>query len=219
MGLQPLGRGLGAHLLHPRHVVHGVSHEREVIHDPRGRHAKALLHRLRIRHLHRAPVAAHGVDEHHLIADQLSEVFVSSGNHGSHALRPGLRGQGANHVIGLQAIDHHQGPAQCPNGIKNGGHLQSQVIGHGRSVGLVLGIDGVPKGGALGVEDTGDEIGGPLLTNPAQHVDDAGDGPGGRATATAQVWHGMEGPIDKTRGIHQQKGWHIHGPIMRGWLR
>ena len=127
----------------------------------------------------------------------MGEVFVSRGNHGSHALYPGLRGQGANHIIGLEAVDHHQRPAQCTHGIKNGGHLQTKVIGHGRSIGLVLGVDGISKGGAFRIKNAGDEIGGPFLADPTQHVDHAGDGTGGRATATAQVWHGVEGPIDK----------------------
>ena len=67
-----------------------------------GGHAKAILDSLGIGDdPNRAAIAAHGVDEHHVITDQLGEIFVSSGNDGSHALGRGLRGQGANDIIGL----------------------------------------------------------------------------------------------------------------------
>jgi hypothetical protein len=127
----------------------------------------------------------------------LGEVFVSSGNHGSHALGNGLGGQGANDIIGLQAIDHHQWPSQRTHGIKDWRHLQTQVIWHGRSIGLVCRINGISKGGSPGVEDAGYKISRPVLTQSAKHVDHTRDGPGGQAAAAAQIWHGVKGAVDK----------------------
>jgi hypothetical protein len=68
------------------------------------------------------------------------------------AVRPGT-----DHVVGLYAGHIQHGPAQGapPRGW---GNLAAQIVRHGVAVGLVLGVNLVAKGGALGIEHAGHVI-------------------------------------------------------------
>ena len=64
----------------------------------------------------------------------------------------------ADDVVGLDAVDHEQRPAQRADRREERLDLRAEVVGHRRAVRLVLGVDVVAKGLALGVEDAAEEI-------------------------------------------------------------
>ena len=82
------------------------------------------------------------------------EILVAGGDHHLPAGLDGLAGEGADHVVGLDAFLHQQRPAFGP-GLVQRLDLGPQVVGHRRAVGLVIGEPVVAEGLALGVEDAG----------------------------------------------------------------
>ena len=150
---QPFHRGLGAALLHPRHVVHGVTDEGEVIDDALGEHAKLGLHPRHIEHF-----LAHRVHPAHAGAHELDQVLVAGGNHHLPAALHRLPRQGADDVVGLDPLHRQQRPALGLHRRVQGLDLGAQIVGHGGAVGLVVGIPVVAKGLALGVEHAGAEF-------------------------------------------------------------
>ncbi|MNY31088.1 hypothetical protein D3C86_1652350 [compost metagenome] len=75
-----------------------------------------------------------------MVVHQLREVLVARGYHGTHALRRGLAGQRADHVIGFHAFHHHDRPAQRAHGLVDRLDLFGQILGHGRAMFLVCGV-------------------------------------------------------------------------------
>ena len=202
---QPLGGGLGAHLDHAGHVVHGVAHQGLVVHHQRGGHAKFCRH---ARHV--AALAAHGVDDGDVLVDQLAQVFVAAGNDDFNALRCGRVGQGGDDVVGLHAGHGHHLPAQQVHHFVDGLDLAAQIVGHGRARGLVFGVQGIAEGGARGVEHAHGVVGHHLFAQGLHHVDHAANGTGGRACGVArygpQVGHGVEGAVEVAGAVHQHQG-------------
>jgi hypothetical protein len=205
----PLRRRLRAHLLDARHVVHAVADEREVVHDALGRHAELGLHAFDVQ-----PLVAHGVDERDPLVHQLRQVLVAGGDdHAVAALRtqPGQRADG---VVGLDARRHQHRPAQQLHNLMDGLDLLAHGLGHGRAVGLVLGVPVVAEGLAGGVEDTGRVLGRELLAQLLQHRHHAVDGAGGHAARAAQVGHRVVGAVQVAGAIDQQQGLVRHAGIV-----
>ena len=205
MLLQPLGSGLGADLGHAGHVVHGVAHQGLVVDHQRRRHAELGRHAG-----HVAPLAVHGVNDGHMLIDQLAQVLVAAGDDDVDALgRRGLR-QGRNHVIGLDAGHGHHLPAQHSHHLVDGFDLAAQVVGHGRARGLVLGVHLVAEGRARGIEHADGVIGLHILPQRLHHVHHAADGARGRAGRVTgnrpQIGHGMVGAVEVAGAVHQHQG-------------
>ena len=125
--LDPLHRGLGADLGHAWHIVDCIAHQGQPIDDALGRHAESRSHALAIEPLGRRIVPGHGVDQGHMVIDQLRHVLIAGGHHRADALAPGALGQGANDVVGLDARHHDERPAHGPHHLVDGGNLQHQV--------------------------------------------------------------------------------------------
>ena len=147
---QPLGGGLGAHLVHAGHVVDGVAHEGLVVQHLRRAHAELGLHAGQV-----ASLAAHGVDDANVLGDELRQVLVAAGDDDLQALLRTHAGQRADHVVGLHAGHGQHAPAQQLDHLVDRRDLAAQIVGHGRAVGLVLGVDRVAKSGPRGVEHAG----------------------------------------------------------------
>ncbi len=179
---QPLDRRLRADLGHARHIVHGVTDQRQVIDDLPGRHAELGQHAGRIERL-----VAHGVDQRDMVVHQLGEVLVAGRDNGADALPGGAFGQRADHVVGLHAVDHQDGPAERAHGFVDRLDLLAQVIGHRRPVLLVGGVQFVAEGLAFSVENASAILGRVVVAQLAQHVHDAVDGPGRKPFSIAQV--------------------------------
>ena len=173
---QPFHGGLGADLGDAGDVVHAVADEREVIDDAFGRHAELGGHAGNVERF-----LAHGVDQRHVVVDQLRHVLVAGGDDASDARARGVDDQRADHVIGLHALDHHQRPAFGTHGFVQRLDLAAQVVRHRRAVGLVVGVEIVAEGLALRVEHAGDIIGRVFATQLAQHGEHAAQRVGGLA--------------------------------------
>ena len=170
-----------------------------------GGHTKLGLH---ARHI--AAFAVHGVHNGDVFVHQLRQVFVAAAHHHFKALPRCQVGQSANDVVGLYAGHIQHRPAHQPNHLMDGLYLGTQVIRHGGSVGFVLGVQGIAKGGALGVKHTGGKVGGHVFTQALQHIDHAAYSPSGRAGRVTwhrpQVGHGMKSSVQITRPVNQQQG-------------
>ena len=130
--------------------------------------------------------------------NELREILVTRRNHYVDALGCGMFRQGADDVVGLNAVDGQDGPAGGLDAGVYGGDLQGQVVWHRRAMGLVVRIPVVAEGLALGVEDA--SLVSYILhlevaVQPAQHVEHAVDGAGRLSLRVAQVGHGMEGAV------------------------
>ncbi len=69
-------------------------------------------------------LTAHGVDQQRVVIDELRQVFVAGGDHRAHAMRGGVARQGADHIVRLNALHHHQGPTKRTNSLMYGLNLR-----------------------------------------------------------------------------------------------
>ncbi len=187
IGVEPLGGGLRADLVDARHVVDAVSDQRQVVDDARRRDAEL---RRNTRDIER--FAAHRVHQRRALVDQLREVLVAGRDHGSQAMLCGLACERADDIVGLDALDFDDGPAECPYRRVDGLDLGHQIIRHGGPIRLVFGVQVVPEGLTLGIEDARNVVGRNLLAQRAQHSDESADRSGGLAGSGSQVRQRME---------------------------
>ena len=93
------------------------------------------------------------------LVDQLRQILVAGGDHGAHACRSAWR---ASVPITSSASTPSTSASASPSAAdrcSSGSICWREFIGHGRPVRLVLGIDLVAEGGALGVEHAGEIVG------------------------------------------------------------
>ena len=201
--LQQLDRGLGPDLFHPRDVVHAVADQRQVVDDARRRHAELGLHAGHIQRL-----AAHRVDKRGLVVDQLRHVLVAGRDHRAYAMAARVLGQRADHVIGLDALDHHHRPAECAHRVMDRRDLPRQVGRHLGAIGLVLRIERVAERLAGRVEHAGAVVRRHLLAQRAQHVDVAAQRAHRLALRGAQIGHRVKCTVEVARPVDQQQCLH-----------
>ncbi len=151
---QPFDGCFGAALGDARHAVDGIANQGQIIDHPGRRHAKFLLDAGFVEHF-----VAHGIEPAHARPDQLGQILVAGGNQGLDAGGLGLASERADHVVGLDAVDHQERPAGGPDRGVQRFDLANQLIGHRRAVRLVGGKPLVAKGLALGIEDDGLVVG------------------------------------------------------------
>jgi hypothetical protein len=195
---QPFHRGFRPHLGDAWHVVHGVADQRQVIDDALGRHPEfgrdaGFVERF----------LAHGVDQRHMVVDQLGHVLVAGGDDAADILPRGVHHQRADHVVGLDAVDHDERPALGADRLVQRSDLAAQIVRHGRAVRLVFGIEVVAKGLALRVEHAGDIIGRMVLSQFVQHGKHAPDRVGRFTHRVAQVGQRMKCAVKVGRAVHQ----------------
>ncbi len=109
--VQPFDGGLGAAFLDAGHAVHGVADQRQVVDDALRRHAELGHDAGLVEHF-----VAHGVDQRTCgltsCVRSLSPVEISA----SMPLTAAAVRQGADHVVGFDAIDHQHRPAGGADG-------------------------------------------------------------------------------------------------------
>jgi len=119
-----------------------------------------------------------------------------------HALLSGHMRQRGNHIVRFNTRHIQQRPTHQFDKPVYGLDLAAQVIRHGRTRGLVVGIYGVAKRRSFGIEHTHRMRGGPVATQAGQHIDHAADRTGGLAVGViaicAQIGHGMKGAVKVT---------------------
>ena len=223
VAVQPFGRRFGAHFVHAGNVVGGVAHQGLKVDHQAGRHAKFLLHTSNV-----AALAGHGVDDRDVRIDQLAQVFVAAGDDDVNALRRRCARQGADHVVGFYPLDSQYLPALQAHHFVDRLNLAAQIVGHGRAVRLVVGIQVVAKGFALGIKHAGRPGGRVIFGQRLHHIDHDAQRPGGLAAA---VWQGhapvaarvkgavqVAGAIDQQQSGGQGVGSRRRGVVLHRWL-
>ena len=198
---QQAQRGLLAHPRYAGDVVHLVAHQRQVVDDQFGTHPELFAHAL---HIHCG--AGHGVDQGDEGVDQLGHVLVTGGDHHRAAGGSAVPGQGADHVVGFHIVDTQQWQPQRADAGMQRIHLAAQVIGHGRTVGLVVLEQGVAEGRPLGVEHYCEGAVRILPAQGQQHVQHALDRAGRLAGGGGQRWQRVEGPVQIGGAINKNQG-------------
>ncbi len=137
---------------------------------------------------------------------QLRHVLIPGGDHHVPPLLCGLTGVGADHVVGLHALDDNQRQPHGADNVVNRLHLLGQVLRHGRAVGLVFLEQLVAEGLALGIEDHRHRAVRVVLEQPAHHVDNPLDRAGGLPPGGGQRWQRVVGAIEVGGPIDQHDG-------------
>lgn len=195
---QPLGSGLRPALLHARHVVDRVAHQRQQVDDLIGAHAE-LVHHRRVG-IHAA--AGHGIDQLDTRAHQLGEVLVAGGDGHLQVLRQALQRKRADHIVGFHAGDAQDADAQRFDDAAHRLDLAAQLIGHRRAVGLVLVVQVITEGLAGRIDHERD-VGRALLQRRTQHVDHAEQRAGGLTLCIGQGRQRVERAVQVTGPVDQ----------------
>ena len=105
--LQQQGRALLADAGNPLHVVRGIPHQAQEVHHLLGPDAHALLDAGAVM----PDLAFLGVEhlDVELVIHQLQQVLVGAHDDRGQAVGGGLPGQGGQHVVGLVAVQLHDG--------------------------------------------------------------------------------------------------------------
>ena len=206
--LQQAQRGLLAHAGHAGNVVDLVAHQRQEVDDQLGGQAELRLHPFHIQGL-----VLHGVDQGDMGVDQLGHVLVAGGDHGVAPRLGGPAGQGADDVVGLHPLDAEQRQAQRLHAGVQRRHLGAQVVGHGRTMGLVRLEQLVPEGLARSVEDHRHGAVRIVLDQPLEHVEHTLDGTGGLAVGGGQRREGVKGAVEIGGTVDEYDGGIGHGGI------
>ena len=139
-------------------------------------------------------------------ADQLRHVLVAGGDDRRPLQDGGLARQGADDIVRLHAGHEQQRHAHGADDVVNRRDLLAQVVRHGRAVGLVVGVQVVAEGLALGVENDGNGAAGIVGGKLAQHGDDAPHRPGRAAVRGLERRQGVVGAKQVGGPVHQDQG-------------
>ena len=197
----PLRRRLRADLLDAGNVVDRIADEGEVVDDPLGRNAELGGDALDVE-----PLVAHRVDERDVGVDELRQVLVAGRDDDLEAALGGHARDRADRVVGLDAGDGEDRPAEQLDRLDDRLDLLREVVGHRRPRRLVLGIPVVAEGLALVVEDARAVRGRVLLAQQLHHRDDALDRSGRDAAGAAQVGKRVIGAVEVARAVDEQQG-------------
>ena len=195
---QPFHRGFRPAFGDAGDVVDGVADQREVVDDACRRHAELGGHSGLVERF-----LAHGVDQRHMVVDQLRHVLVAGGDDAVDALALGVMHQRADDVVGLDAVDDDERPAFGADRRVQRLDLAGEIVRHRRAVRLVRGIQRVAEGLALRVEHAGDIIGRMVLPQFVQHRQHALDRIGRFTRRIAQVGQRMECAVQIGRAVYQ----------------
>ena len=164
---QPPGRRFRPDLGNTRDVIGAITRQRQEIYDLFRGHAELLLDPGTVEGGTR-----HGIDQRHMLIDQLCHVLVTGRNDRFNALPGGLAGQRTDDVVGLHIRDLQQrqphGTHQCMQRFD----LDGEFLRHRGPVRLVVTVQVVAEGLAAGVKHHGHQRWLVLLDEAAQHIDD-----------------------------------------------
>ena len=114
-----------------------------------------------------------------MLIDQLCHVLVAGGDQRIDPLIGCLLRQRANDIIGFHSRNAQQGQSHGLDNFMYGVNLLRQFFWHGWTMGLVVGIEIIAKGLALGIKHHGNMFGIIIRQQAPNHVHDSVDGPGG----------------------------------------
>ena len=191
-------RRLLADALDSRDVVDRVPHEAHHVGDERRVDPEAGTH------LRGAEAAvAHGVEEGRPLVDQLHHVLVAGDDHG---LEPGgarLRGERADHVVGLHARDFDHRQAEGVDDPADVAELGAELVRERGTVLLVLGVQAVAKCLTRRVEHDRRVARLLLPEQLRKHVSEAEGRVGGEPPRRAEPRERVERPVDVTAAVDQ----------------
>ncbi len=196
--LDQRGRGFLADTGDALDVVDRIAHQRHHV-DHRGRiDAEPRAHFARVD----APVA-HRVPQRHVRPDQLHEVLVLGDDHGGEALECGARGQRADNVVSLEALEHQALDAKGLDRAQDVRNLHGQIVGRLDPVGFVGLEKVIAESFARRVEDHGDMPWALLLEQLEEHPDKAVDGVGGQPARIVELRQSEERAENIPRAVDQ----------------
>ena len=199
----PLCGRLRSAALDPGNVVDLVAHERKIVDDALGRHAVLLKHARAV-----VELVVHRVEKRDAFAHKLREILVARRDHHFVARFAREAGEARDDVVGLNARHDVDGPAQEPDALLKRGDLNAEVVGHRRTVRLVLGEAFMAEGLSRRVEDDRGSVrlhGGGHL---AQHSEKALDRPRRLARRRRQGGHRVVRPEEVVGSVDQKNFGH-----------
>jgi hypothetical protein len=205
--IEPLGCGLWTHSSDARNIVRTVAHQREVGDDLFWKHVELRLDAVAIE-----TSVAHGVDQSHLRAHQLSHVFIAGRDQDLISPLRSLLGQSADDIVRFDAGDTQQRQPHRDDDVQQGLYLRAQIVRHGCAMRFVLIEQIVSECTAGGIEHHGDAIGRLLLDHLVQHVQHAQDRPGRLPLGVGERRQCMEGSIQIRGTVDQDEFARAHGP-------
>ncbi|MNZ86966.1 hypothetical protein D3C78_1058120 [compost metagenome] len=176
---------------HTGNVIDLVAHESEEIDDVLRTDAELLVYARDIKHS-----SSHGIDQRNVAVDQLRHVLVAGRDNHRTSGRGTAAGQGADHVVGLDAFNTQQRIAQGPNAGMQRLDLHAQVIRHAWSVGFVLGEHFVAESATFGVEHHRKQAVRILFAQAFEHVQHALDRTGRHALGSSQRRQRVKGAVE-----------------------
>ena len=173
--LDELGGGLRADALDAGDVVGAVADEGLVVDDLLGRDAALLLQRCKIELLIRV-----GVEKRDAVGQHLLEVLVLGDKADAEVRVLGGQagGERGEDVVRLVSWHLEDRDAEQPGDVEHDRDLRLKVLGRGRAVALVLGVESVAEGVALAVDGHRDVGGAVLLEELEQQGGEREDGVG-----------------------------------------
>ena len=169
------------------------------------RDAKFFNHTFAIHH-----GVGHGVDQRDVFAHQLRHVFVAGGNQHFLLLAARLHGECADHIVGFHAIHNQQWQTHGANHSVQGRNLCAQIVGHRRTIGFVISVQGVAKGVAFRIKHYGHRAVRILFAQAAQHVHHALHRTRGLPLAGGQRRQGVEGAVEVGGAVDEDAVCVIH---------
>gem|GEM_PF-3946174 len=208
VSLQPLHRRFRAALLHARHVVHLVAHQREIIADLVGAHAEFFLNAFNIQRF-----TAHRVHQRYALVHQLRHVLIAGGHHHVPTRFAGHISQSADNVVRFHLRNHQHRPAHQAHQIRQGFRLRAQIVRHRRTRRLIVGKHLVAEILTLRVKHHRAIVMHIIRTQPAQHVQHAIHCPRRRTVGRRQILpHSMIGTVKIRRAVNKKEcGFVGHG--------
>ena len=201
VGGEPLDGRLRSDLGDPRHVVHRVPDEGEVVDHVPGGDSEPCLDPCFVQ-----DGIVHGVDEDHLTVHELGHVLVVGRDEHPAPAVAGALGEGADDVVRLDPGNAEKGQPLGGDDLVERLDLHAKLVRHGRAVRLVLGIPVVPEGLAGRVEDDREVLARVVGPEPAEHVEDPEDRAGRLPIGVGEGRHGVEGPEEIRRAVHEYDG-------------
>ena len=196
--IDQLRRRLDANARNAWHIVDRITGQRLHVDDPFRPDAEFLDHL--------GPPdrpVLHRIEHVDTVVDQLHQILVGRDDGDPHALFLRLQGIGRDQVVRLIAFHFQAGHIEGPDGIADQRKLRAQILRRLVPVGFVCGIDIVPEGQPLCIEDHRHMIRLKILDQLHQHVGEAEHRVGRRAVGSVHWRQGMKRAENITGAVHQ----------------
>ena len=184
---QPLCSCLGPTTRHTGDIVRGIPNQRKIINNLSRLDAKFFLNTCNI---HRG--VAHGIDERDVFVDQLSHVLVASRDDRFQPRLRRLHRQGTDNIVRFHAFNDHEWKTHLFNQLVQRLHLRTHIIRHALPIRLVLTVEIIAKGFALGIEHNDHDLRRIIRDQTTQHVNHTVNCTCRLLFAVSQRRHGMK---------------------------